>query len=994
MRIFVSSTYIDLVEYRKVVERAINVLDEQHRMMEYFGSRPEEPKTAALNEVGRCDVFIGIYAHRYGTVPAGDEKSVTEQEFDRAQKLGKPIFVYRVNADQPWPPKMIERGEGEKKLAEFMKHADQLLRSEFTTPDDLGARVAADLGRYLKESASSLMGTTTAAITPVPTTVTYERYAAHLVATLDKIDATRIAAALDRTLERIPLTEVYVPLHGSVAIPERDVYERAARVAGRKLGDVVGDAEEMARLEKERVTSLPLCDALAKYPGLILLGDPGSGKTTFLKYAAVAFAQNAQVPRLGSKDPRLPIFLSIAAYAERLREEKHQLPLTDYFARYYRDVHGLTDDLVSLFKDALDKGNATVLLDGLDEVKDAAERGRVAEQVERFWNQSRKAGNRLVITSRIIGYQRLTTEGLTHLTVHDFDDDDIRLFLEKWCPVIERAAEKDSALAALNAARERRELEDAIFHGTQGVRELATNPLLLTLLALIKRKGVRLPEQRVELYEEYIKALVENWSLHRNPDRIIIQTRRYGETERILAALALWMRETNPEAGTVDQPAVEEWLTERHAGPNVTPDQARAAAEKFVTDLRRDCGLIVERGHRVYGFIHQTLEEYLAAKGLCYLSGTEIEPILAEMREHQMLARDIWRETTLLTVGHLSVIQRAPDRAAQLVERFLREEQSGDARGLNIVRAGEALRDVGRAGVTDTAWDATILALHAAMVDAALPATTRRDAGLLLGDLGWLPKDDDALDSLVLIPKGKFLYGEKNATREIKYDYRLGKYPVTNWQFRQFVDADGYGDPKKPKPAWWSDAGWTWRTGKPRYEWQKTDQPDDFDDRRWNNPLQPVTGVTWYEAEAFCNWLTAQWRAEGRIGAKQVVRLPTDEEWEKAARGLNGSEYAWGDGFDAAKCNTDESHLNATTPVTMYPSGASHWFHPNGSGIFDLTGNVWEWMGNEYRKGSDAFALRGGAWHLHPDPARAAFRTYGNPDYSGTYFGFRVVVAQ
>ena len=152
MKIFVSSTYVDLIEYRKAVERAINQLQEQHVMMEYFGSRPQEPKTAALAEVQQCDLFVGVYAHRYGTVPDGETKSVTELEFELAQKLSKPIFAYRVGEDQPWLTRMIERGEGEKKLAEFLKHVDKLLRSEFTTPDDLRARVAADLGRWLKDN--------------------------------------------------------------------------------------------------------------------------------------------------------------------------------------------------------------------------------------------------------------------------------------------------------------------------------------------------------------------------------------------------------------------------------------------------------------------------------------------------------------------------------------------------------------------------------------------------------------------------------------------------------------------------------------------------------------------------------------------------------------------------------------------------------------------------------------------------------------------------
>jgi hypothetical protein len=150
MKIFVSSTYTDLVDYRKAAERAINLLDQQFKGMEYFGARPEEPKTACLKEIEQADVFVGIYAHRYGFIPEGDSKSITEQEFDHAQKLGKPIFCYRVNADFPWSPKFIERGDAEKKLAAFIAHIEKdFVRNEFTTPDDLLAKISADLSRYL-----------------------------------------------------------------------------------------------------------------------------------------------------------------------------------------------------------------------------------------------------------------------------------------------------------------------------------------------------------------------------------------------------------------------------------------------------------------------------------------------------------------------------------------------------------------------------------------------------------------------------------------------------------------------------------------------------------------------------------------------------------------------------------------------------------------------------------------------------------------------------
>ncbi|MBI3914150.1 MAG: DUF4062 domain-containing protein [Chloroflexi bacterium] len=152
MKIFVSSTYIDLIEYRKAVERAVNLLDQQFKGMEYFGARTEEPKAAALKAVEQCDMFVGIYAHRYGTIPDGETKSITEQEFDHALEHKKTILCYRVGTKQPWLLEFVEQDESKKKkLEEFLKRVDKFLRQEFTTPEDLLARISPDLSRVIVE---------------------------------------------------------------------------------------------------------------------------------------------------------------------------------------------------------------------------------------------------------------------------------------------------------------------------------------------------------------------------------------------------------------------------------------------------------------------------------------------------------------------------------------------------------------------------------------------------------------------------------------------------------------------------------------------------------------------------------------------------------------------------------------------------------------------------------------------------------------------------
>ncbi len=131
-----------------------------------------------------------------------------------------------------------------------------------------------------------------------------------------------------------------------------------------------------------------------------------------------------------------------------------------------------------------------------------------------------------------------------------------------------------------------------------------------------------------------------------------------------------------------------------------------------------------------------------------------------------------------------------------------------------------------------------------------------------------------------------------------------------------------------------------------------------------------MVGVTWYEAEAFCNWLTATYEAE--------YRLPTEEEWERLARGQHGREYPWGNDWEEGVANTDESGIEQTSAVGIFPDGISP------TGAYDCAGNVWEWC-------ADVRVLRGGAWGDFQDFARCAARVQGDPYDSGNLVGFRVV---
>lgn len=222
----------------------------------------------------------------------------------------------------------------------------------------------------------------------------------------------------------------------------------------------------------------------------------------------------------------------------------------------------------------------------------------------------------------------------------------------------------------------------------------------------------------------------------------------------------------------------------------------------------------------------------------------------------------------------------------------------------------------------------------------------------------------------VEIPAGEFLYGEEKQTMRIDRFY-MARYPVTNEQYDTFIKDGGYGDER-----WWR--GLSQRTEKP-------EMPS------WQHANRPRESVSWYEAFAFCRWLSEQQGFE--------ISLPTEHQWGRAARGADGRDYPWGEDYHSGYANVNEKgnkdgphYLEQSSTVGMYAHATSP------EGILDLSGNVWEWVLNEYynpdnvsTEGDNPRVLRGGSWSGDPDDARASDRDWGLPDYRLNDIGFRVV---
>jgi formylglycine-generating enzyme required for sulfatase activity len=805
---------------------------------------------------------------------------------------------------------------------------------------------------------------------------------------------------------------MYVPLKARMEVPRGETWPHELRLAGRQLLGDDGEGQ-VSHLGKPQL----VLDLLYENDGLIILGDPGAGKTTFLKYLALKLARG-EGEDLGLGE-HFPVLVPLSAYATVLAEEDVRLDefIADHFCERVADL-----PIDAILEGALEKGRALVLLDGLDEVREPSLRHTVVDRVVDFYTFHRRAGNKFALTSRIMGYRevRPTAEGLVECTLVDFGEEEIEAFVDRWTEAIERAARGETEFAAEEAQRERAELLDAIGRNP-GVRGLAANPLLLTILALMKRQDVKLPERRVQLYDKYVETLLSSWNLARGLGRPPTRDLDVVQTVRILAPLALWMHEQSLGAGLVKREDLKRKLAGILAAQgDRDPEQS---VEQFLEDVRDYAGILLERGAGQYGFIHLTFEEYLSAVGLARLGQGKTEPLVEVLAKR--VGDPAWREVVLLTIGYLGIVQQWEEAASDVVGRLL-DQRPGEP-GDTAVLMADAVIDASLAGVTPACKEKVVHVLVETMRDGGVKAPVRASAGSAVARLGDPRPEVTSLERMQFcyVPPGPFWMGSGDEDEigfdterplhqvDIPYGYWMARYPLTNAQFRLFrEDAKGYW-----ADTWWTKTGLVWR----QEEGGLLDHEEP-----WNLPNYPAVLVTWFEALAFCQWLAEVFR--DRLPKGHAVSLPTEAEWEKAARGglqvprrperrsfasglrlpnqpslmentMPLRRYPWGDRVDNTRANYNETGAGGTSVVGCFPRGVSPY------GVEDLSGNVEEWCATKWEEnyegyegdndpgGDEARVVRGGSYLDDQRNVRCAHRRWLGSADRDYLFGFRVAVS-
>jgi formylglycine-generating enzyme required for sulfatase activity len=763
----------------------------------------------------------------------------------------------------------------------------------------------------------------------------------------------------------LPISEAYVPLQTTLRLSlEQDATERFKPLAEEQEKRIdLGQVFQQAAQRGER--------------GVVLLGEPGSGKTTGARQIAWRLSTGGQTAaqELGLPASITPVLLRFRNLTNEMLGNKNGLRVLLEAETHCDSVkEALQNPGQKLWEDP--PGGLLWILDGLDEVVDPKARIKVAEWVRKTIND--RLDDWFLVTCRFQGYFR---EGVPlgprfiEFHVRPLDEAQVERFIHDWFH-----AAYGKLLGAGPSAVERAEADCAQLleilalpeYQLGRMRELSTNPLLLTILCIVFHQERQLPTGRAELYAHCVRVLLEHWR------RGLYATYDAKAAQSVLARMAWWMHQLQDRASA---PLTE--LTDEAA--RGLADVAESSGmgrdgEEFVKRTREEAGILAMSGDGAgrCGFLHLSFQEYLASD---YAASENQAEFLA-----QHASESWWREVALLSLrgsrSYCDSFFRAllaagvAENNADLFDRCLTEalhpvaapflEALRTAAGKPVGAILRLVRGLVKKMPTEERQELEQICRVAAKSSDAQSVSFAQE---ILSELGVsLPKIGPRTYlhqrtgiTFIEIPAGEFQMGE-NPSHLVRLTkpFWLAKYPVTNSQYALFLlsmSAKG-----------------------------KKSQPDYWEDRRFNQPEQPVVGVSWDDAQAYCEWAGC--------------RLPTEAEWEYSCRA--GSEHAYCFGDDESLLG-EYAWFRDNSKVQTQPVGTKK---PNAWGLHDMHGNVWEWCQDWYgeypsdvavdpvgpKRGSYR-VIRGGGWDDSAANCRAADRDGSVPAFRNISLGVRLCLS-
>jgi formylglycine-generating enzyme required for sulfatase activity len=773
-----------------------------------------------------------------------------------------------------------------------------------------------------------------------------------------------LAGFKTRVRALLRIEEIYVPLNAMLDL----------RPVGKACFSDARDAQQkVCQMGRSEEISIP--DAFAqstklKRRGIVILGDPGAGKTTHLR-RLLLWCLKGDPQKYGLPAGILPVFLP-------LRELKElDKGLDAFIQKRLDDPHlGIPP---GFGRRLMARGNLLLLFDGLDEVVDAEDRGLVSKWIGKTLRANPDCY--FAVTCRFAGYTEQTRldEHFLEMHMQPLSDEQAAAFVRNWYRLVQKSIMSDAAQAEIEAKKQADDLIarlKAPEFRARRVLELTRNPLLLTNICLVHLDGGgKLPDRRIRLYEECTDVLLERWR-HAADVRTIVNAK---SGRRVLQPVAYWLhqqkgrtRATAHELAPVMDPAIQ------------AVGWPYGSAADFLEAVRNQSGLITGWDQQNYGFMHLGFQEYLAA-GEVRRRSVEDPTILNELAAR--FGDSWWQEVILLLLAmsdpclftpFMRTVIRTPAFAehSDLVATCL-----DDAAEVSPIPFVELLKDTGARPELEKCKLAAIRILeHLAPEQLASLTPKLKDhdsepirrlmAEINRREAAGTIKSDHSGYELVRIPAGEFLMGSPDSEKDRDNDegpqhlvrvpeFCIGRYPVTNEEYGRFLAEN----PKAQEPKYWAQ-------------------------REFNQPRQPVVGVSWEDAQLYARWAGLQ--------------LPSEAQWEYACRAGTKTRYYSG--------NTEKD----LDRVGWYQENSDDKLHPvgekeaNGFGLYDMHGNVWEWVEDDWHKGykgapDDGRAwideprgsyrvFRGGSWGDSARFCRSAARYGFEPGGRGYGFGFRLAL--
>lgn len=779
---------------------------------------------------------------------------------------------------------------------------------------------------------------------------------------------------------------------------------------------------------KENYKTLDIVDVAAISDRVVVVGDPGSGKSTFAKFITLCLLGEQLDPpieglglgNLGTwpHGSITPLYIELRHFFGwgQLKDLDEKITV-DHFWEYVRQEYlapnyGFEKEL---WRDLIN-GNAVLIFDGLDEVpipldqKDGTEK-RQRQVIELISSLSvRFRQSRMIVTSRPYAYEELNKS----FNTYGFVSVNLSPLNSKRIYQLAFNLYKASGLISSEAEN----LATSLLHELKAVSNfLKDRPLFLTLMAALylRRRDIGLPTRKGVLLQESIYLLLDRWT----KERLINDEERksklqeadadslYRKLEEIAYNYQSTLLSDIYEVRDIDIGEIVRELVEYY---NV---------REILDYLIHQSGIFVNTAPRKFRFRHRTFQEFLAAS---YLARSGDFKQVSELVQKNT---SVWRESCLY-IGDM-----VNERVWELIEALLEGEgfRKGGEEEIqpysvwlagNIVVEQKLYLDTRHlhkrvilnelAGKTQEIledYPAHLTAKDRVQIGVALGflGDARKGVGIKNGlpDIAWCKIDSGECQigtNIELAQKimkqawavgWDFEPGNSRETPSFKLfidEFFISRYPITQEQFRAFIKADdGYYN-----EDWWTKAGWEFHNSHELKPFVSHTDPPNF----------PQYNVSWFEAMAFCRWLS------DRLNKK--IRLPSEIQWEKAARGNGDRIFPWGDEVDTNLCNIAETEIRSVSPVGCFPNPDNPW---GKDGPLDMCGNVWDWctticekeggtlfsypyeprdgredenLGNDYLR-----IVRGGSFTNIPLLARITFRGRDRPSFRRPRQGFRVV---